>query len=888
MRMLRVVKQRLRSLFVRGRRERELDREITLHLDALTRELMDEGMPKVEAAREARRRFGPLDKTIEECRDERRVNVVEDLVRDARFALRMFRKSPGFTVTALVSLALGIGANTSMFQLFEAVRLRALPVERPEELRIIRMHGGDIGGNYRGRNAQFTNSLWEEIRRQQTSFSSLLAYGDMPLNLSPNGEIRNAEGLRVSGDFFNALGLKAQIGRLFTPEDDRPGCGYEGAVVSHRFWRGELGGDPAVLSRELTLEGHRVPVLGVTPPGFLGVEVGRSFDVALPICSASAHDLASRTYFFLSIMGRLRPEVTEAASRTELAHLAPTVFAATVPLTYQPADQETYRAMKLDIAPGASGQSEFRESLSQPLVYLLAVVALVLLLACANLANMMLARATAREHEFAVRRSMGATSFRLIQQVMIESLLLAIAGAAIGSLIAPTVGRTMVAMLSTARDPIVVPLDPSPQVFLFAAAAATLATLLFGLAPAVRAGRAATRGASEGRGTLAFRRALLGGQVALCMVLLTAARLFTQSFENLHVVSPGFDAEGVLVASVFLDGARYPAEGRAAAVETLFERVKALPGVSSVARSSIIPIGGAQWGRSARAGASEAPRDVYLSAISEGYFGTMRMPLLGGRDFAATDLRQTPLVAIVNETFARTFFNGRNPVGETVRLTGSESQDPPALIVGLTADSRYASLTEPFEPIVYVPDRQRPVTATSVRLLIRSSTDAAALVNTVRRAVLELDPQSNLRFTVLRTQLEESILRERLLAALTGGFGVLGMVLALTGVFGVTAYVVSRRYREFGVRMALGATPGDVLRMVLREIAVVVVAGITAGAVLAAIAGGSMSAFLFGISGRDLTTLAVVAVALGLGGVLSAVIPAVRASRVSPVEVLRV
>jgi putative ABC transport system permease protein len=888
MRQLRVLGQRFRSLFVRERREKELAHEISLHLEALRRELIADGMSEADATREAARQFGPVEKLKEECRDERRVNVIEDLGRDTRFAVRMFRKAPGFTLTALASLALGIGANTAMFQLFDAVRLRSLPVERPEDLRVVRMRGGDVGGTYRGRNAQFTNSLWEGIRGRQTSFASVFAYGDMPLNLSPNGEIRNAEGLRVSGDFFNGLGVKPQLGRLFTPDDDRPGCGWQGAVVSDRFWRSELGGDPSVLSRTLTLDNHRVPIIGVTPKGFLGVEVGKSFDVAVPICTLSPRDLASRTFFFLSIMGRLKPDVSEAAARTDLGNIAATLFADTVPLTYQPADQAVYRAMQLDLAPGASGQSEFRQSLSRPLVYLQAVVALVLLLACANLANMMLARATAREHEFAVRRSMGATSFRLIQQVMVESLLLALAGALVGAMVAPGIGRTMVSMLSTPRDPIVVALDPDPRVFLFAAIAASVTTLLFGLAPAVRAGRAATRGASEGRATLAFRRLLLGGQVALCMVLLTAALLFTQSFQNLQVMRPGFDADSVLVAHVFLDGERYPAASRPAAIETVFERVKALPGVVSVARASVIPIGGSVWGRSARVGGSDAQHNVYMNAVSEGYFDTMRMPMVKGRDFAPSDLPKSAPVVVVNEAFARLFFNGRNPLGETVQLTGSESQSPPALIVGLVKDSKYERLAEPFEPIVFIPDRQREVVDTRIRMVIRASSEPGSLAVTVRGAMLEIDPQLSLRFSVMKTQLEESVLRERLMAALTGAFGALGLVLALTGVFGVTAYVVSRRYREFGVRLAMGATRSDIVWMILREIAGVVVAGIAAGALLAVLAGGSMSAFLFGVSGRDIGTLAVVAVALGLGGLLAGVMPAVRASRVEPVDVLRV
>ncbi len=830
MRFLRIAGHRLRSLFVRGRREAELETEIGLHLAALTRELRAEGMSEAEAAREARRRFGPVEKTKEECRDERRVNLVEDLMRDARFAIRMFRRSPGFTITALASLTLAIGANTAIFQFFEAVRLRPLPVERPEELMNIRIVG-DRSGNFRGRNGEYSYAQWDELRRRQTSFTAVMAYGDTAFNLSPSGEIRAVEGLRVSGNFFHALGVNARVGRVFADADDVPNCGWNGAVISHAFWRREFGGDPNVLSRTLSVDGHTVPVIGVTPPGFFGVEVGRSFDLAVPICTRPNSEIENRTFFFLSVLGRLRPDVTSEVARQQLRSLSTGLFDATVPPSYQPDAQANYRKLVLDPIPGGGGKSEFRDSLSRPLDYLLGMVGLVLLLACANLSNMMLARATSREHEFAVRRSMGATQARLIQQVLVESLILSAAGALVGAFAAPFIGRVLMSMLSTPTDPLIVDFDVNTRVFGFSILLSGAATLLFGLAPALRAARTAARGATEGRATLVFRRLLLGAQVALSMVLVTAALLFARSFRNLQTASPGFDAHGILVAHVFLNDERYPAAARPATVDRLGERVRAIPGVTAIARASIIPMGGSSSGQDARLVGSEVTKNTRMSVVSGGYFQTMKMRVLAGRDFNAADVPESTPVAIVNEAFARDHVGGGEIIGRSVRLVGSAAVSPPTLIVGVVANSKYESLMEVSGPIIYLDDRQRAVGDTRIRMVIRASGDLGAVAGEVRRIVGEMDPLLSLRFTVLATQLEESVLRERLMAALTGAFGGVGMILALTGVFGVTAYVVSRRHREFGVRIAMGATSGTIVRMILKELALVLAAGIAAGGV---------------------------------------------------------
>ena len=884
MRRLRIIAHRFRSLFGRGGQETELATEVDIHLQQLKRELIADGLSDVEAKREARRQFGSPLLAQEQCRDARRVGLVDDLIRDIGFALRLFRKSPRFTLTAVASLVLGIGANASMFQLFEAVRLRALPVQRPEELVSVRIRGEGRSGNFRGRNSQFTYSIWNELQRRQTSFSGVLAYGDTPVNLSPSGELRNVEGLWVSGSFFPTLGVRPQIGRLLSPEDDRPGCGWPGVVISYAFWQREFGGEDAVLSRTLPINGRAVPILGVTPPEFFGVEVGRRFDIAMPICSAAEADLNNRMFWFLTVMGRLKHGVSAETARAELKTLSPPIFEATVP-AYQPPDQARYVKLQLDLEAGANGQSNFRETFELALTFLMCMVGLVLLLACANLANIMLARATAREHEFAVRRSLGASRSRLIRQVLIESLLLATAGATLGALAAPVIGRSVIAMLSTQRDPIYLSLDSNWRVLAFTITAAVSATILFGLAPALRAARADDRGSSATREKLVFRRMLLVGQVSLCMVLLTSALLFSRSFRNLLSFNPGFNAHGILVTNVFLDPVQYKPENRMAAIEGFHQRLSSVPGVSGVARSYVIPISGSGWDRGAFTVTNGPTYAVKLTSISEGYFQVMNAPLLAGRDFNANDRPSSTPVAIVNQTFARTLFGSNNPIGRTFRLSPSE---PPLEIVGLVADSKYRTLAEEATPIAYLAASQEQPPRTTVRFLIRSAGRPENLVSSVKRVLLDSDPKLTMRFVVLQSQLEESVLRERLLATLSSAFGLLGAMLALTGVFGVTAYLVSRRYREFGVRIALGATGSRIVRLILTEIAFIVLAGITLGGLLALGAGKAVAMVLYGIKPHDVLTLMIVTFTIGVGGLAAALIPALRAARVAPMDALRV
>jgi len=886
MRRIRILGHRLRSLFFRSRREDELAREIDLHVNQLVKELMADGMREAEARTEARRQFGPAEVMKEECRDMRRVGLWDDLFRDIRFALRMFRKSPGFTLAAVITLALGIGANTAIFQLFDAVRLRTLPVPRPEELVMIRINGEGRMGNFRGRNSAVTNAIWEEFQRRQRSFAGVIAFGDTLLNLAPSGELRNVEGLWVSGSFFSVLGVRPQLGRLISTGDDHPGCGWPGVVISHAFWQREFGSDPNVLSRTLPIDGQSVPILGVTQPEFFGVELGRRFDVAMPICSAPSADLKNRMHFFLNLMARLKPEVPQRVARAELLTLSRGVFEATVP-PYSPRDQARFTQLQFDLADGAAGQAGFRDG-SEPLTFVLGMVSFVLLLACANLASMMLARATAREHEFAVRASLGASRWRIVRQVLVENLLLAFAGASAGAAAAPAVAGMLMRMLSTSREKYFLPLEFDMRLLAYTFFLGATATLLFGLAPSLRAGRMATRGASASREKFIFRRALLVVQVALCMVLLTAALLFSRSFRNLLSTELGFQPSGVLVVNTFFDSRHYAPESRLPAIEELHRRLSAIPGASLVARGYVIPISGSSWDRGARANLADQPRATNLTSVSDDYFRVMNTPLLTGRTFNSGDRPNTTPVAIVNQAFAKRFFDGKNPVGKMFWLDSVDEKDPPLQIVGLVANAKYDSIAEEFGPIAYFAASQERTPRLTVRYLIRSTASPDSLINPVKQVIAGFDPRLHIRFVVLQTQIEESVSGRRVLAALTSAFGLLGAMIALTGVFGVTAYIVARRYREFGVRLALGATSSGIVRLVLSELATVLLAGVLLGGTFALAAGRIASTLLYGVQPHDAPTFLLVIALLGVGGFTAGLIPALRASRVPPVEALRV
>ena len=822
------------------------------------------------------------------------------MIQDLRFGVRMLLKHKGFTLVAILSLALGIGANTAIFQLLDAVRLRTLPVKAPQELVEVRIADmkGARGGIWREPSVTFP--IWEQIRDRQQAFSGIFAWGTDHANLAPGGEVRPARMLYVSGDFFNTLGVNATRGRVFNSADDQRGCASPGVIVSHQFWQREYGGEANVVGRSLMLADHSFEIVGVTPPNFFGMEVGKSFDLAMPICAASIVRGNTRMFsgimWWLTVNGRLKPgwRLDQATAHTQT--ISADLFQAALPPDYPQPSVNAYLQTKLVALPAGAGISELREKYEQSLWLLLAIAGLVLLIACANLANLLLARASAREREIAVRQALGASRGRLIRQLLVESLLLALIGAALGAALAQALSRTMVAFLSTSADPVFLDLAPDWRVLGFTAGLAVVTCVLFGLTPAIRVTRkkagamikAAGRGMTAGRERFTLRRTLAVAQVALSLVLVTGALLFSRSLGKILTLEIGFRHEDVLTATATFRKLNLPPERIHGFRDELLERVRTIPGVESAAISNVTPLrgwgGGTAWMDSTGA-RQTAPTS--LSRVGPDYFRTLEIPLLAGRDFDTRDRQDTPLVAIVNQAFARKFASGANPVGQRLWIAASPgSPDTPYEIVGLVGDTKYEDLREQFQPIVYYAEAQDD-SGPGAQLLIRSRLPQRETIASVKRVLDEINPAITVSFEGLTPIIESTILRERLMATLSGFFGLLALLLASIGLYGILSYGVASRTTELGIRMALGAQRGDVFWLILREALWLVLIGMAVGLPLIFAVTRLAATLLFDLSPTDPVSL--IAAALLLFGVamLAGYLPSRRATRVDPIVALR-
>ncbi|MGE5645234.1 MAG: ABC transporter permease [Acidobacteriota bacterium] len=828
------------------------------------------------------------------------------ITQDLSYGIRQLRQSPGFTLVAVLSLALGVGANTAIFQLINSIRLKMLPVREPRELASVDFARDSMrSGWFSTRSGRLTYAHWDEIRRRQQAFSEVFAWSAARFNLVTGGEARYAEGLYVSGDFFRVLGVSPILGRTFTPADDTEGCSGTGAVVSHSFWQREFGGDPGVLGRTVSLEGHAFPVIGVTPPAFFGVEVGNRYDVAIPICAdplfAEDHKgrIPVRHAWWLSMMGRLKPGWTLERASAHLRALSPGLMQATLPPVYNPAAAKRYLANKLEVTDGGTGVSGLRREYERPLWLLMATAGLVLLIACANLANLLLARASVREREIAVRLAIGASRWRLVRQLLVESMLLAVAAAVLGTAIAQALSRGLVAFISTSNNRLFVGLGWDWRILGFTAALAMFTCLLFGLMPALRASRLAPsqvmrsggRGTTAGRSRFSLRRMLVSAQVALSLVLLVGALLFVRSLRNLLTAEAGFNAAGVLSVNIDFARANYPKERRTAVYRELHDRLAALPGVLSAAQVWFTPVSGSAWNNDIGpdgATASASGKTSWFNRVGPGYFHTMGTHLLAGREFDNRDTLSAPKVAIVNQEFARKYFGGKNPVGHTFRIDApSGKPEPEFQVVGLVENTKYRELREAFLPIGFVPMEQYDEPGPSATFVLRVHGSPGEMTRAVKAAVAAVSPSMGIEFQSFSAQLEESLLRERLMATLSGAFGLLAGLLATLGLYGVIAYMVARRRGEIGVRMALGADRGRVVRLVLREAALLLGVGIGVGVLLALWAGRAATALLYDLKPWDPVSVAAAVALLTAIALAAAYGPARRAAALDPMTALR-
>ena len=904
MSFLRNVTSGFRSLFHKKQEDRELNEELSGFLEMAAEEKVKQGMSRGDAQRSVRLEQGNFEVTREVVRSATWESFVETCWQDLRYATRQLRASPLFTAAAILSLALGIGANTAIFQLIDAVRLRTLPVKNPQEIAKVAIdHRGSASGHFSTRYPDLTYAVWEQIRKQQQGFSEVFAWGPNVFNIAPGGEVRNVQGLWVSGEFFETLGVTPVMGRLLSPEDDQPGCGSPSVAISYSFWQREYGGERSVLERTLLINRQPFRIIGVAPADFTGVEVGRYFDVAAPLCSeplvnGEYSQWKSRSGWWLSVMGRLKPGWSIERASAQLRAISPGLFEATLPPEFNPSNAKHFLQYKLGAFAADSGLSDLRQSYERPLWLLLGLAGLVLLIASANLANLMLARASTREKEIGIRLALGAGRGRLIRQLLAESLLLALTGAATGAILARNLSQVLIASLSTQHDPLFIELGTDWRMLGFTMGLAVFTCILFGLAPALRTTavtpgvvlKEGARGTTAGRSRFGLRRVLVVSQIALSLTLLIGALLFARSLNNLAGVDAGFRQNGILVADIDFTPLNIAKDARVAFASDLLQRVRAVPGVEAAALASIVPLSGdgiahdILWGETGEP-QGDAPFAAF-NIVSPGYFETLQTKILSGRDFDEHDTAAAPKVAIVNEEFAKQFAKSANPVGMKFRVRRLQSTQLYE-IVGLVRNTKYIDLREDFGPIVYTAKAQYENPSADEQILVRSRSGLVGLTSAIKNTVISISSNMDIAFSSMRQTIEDGLLRDRLMARLSGFFAVLAVLLAVIGLYGVMSYMVAQRRNEIAIRMALGAEPASIIRLVMRESATLLLVGLVIGVALAFGGGQAATAMLFGLKPTDPLTLGTALLSLSLVAALASLLPAKRASRNDPMTALR-
>jgi putative ABC transport system permease protein len=817
---------------------------------------------------------------------------------DVRIALRQLIATPVVTTIAVLSLALGIGANTAIFSLINSLSLRALPVKDPHQLAILTDDAPNATDSW-------TYPIWRHVHQRVDLFESAFAWDAQRINLADGGVAEFADGIWTTAGMFDTLGVAPLAGRTFTEDDDRSGGGADGpvAVISYAFWQRRFGGAADAIGRRLTLERIPFTIVGVMPPDFFGPDVGRRFDVVLPIGMVTTvrpeRSLDHSDWWWLSIMVRLKDGVSVRQATDALRAVQPQIRQATLP-NWAAADLAQYLSDRFTFVAAATGNSPLRARYERPLVTIMVVVVLVLLIACANIANLLLARATARRHEWSIRLALGASRWRLVRLLLTESLLLSALGAGVGFLVARWGSQLLVAQLSTQTNTVFLDLSVDWRVLAFTTGSTVITALLFGVAPAFRAAGIAPmeaikehgRGAWGETGRVSFANALVVGQIALSVILVVAAALFLRTFTKLATLDLGFEASRVLVVTMSAERAPIDRAQRLAVYERARQAVAELPGVQSAALSLVTPVSGNNWGNrlevSGGVALTDSRRSVLRNLVSTGFFDTYGQRLVAGRAFTNGDRDGSPPVAVVNQAFARRFLNGANPIGHTLRRFPVQPDEPSLEIVGVVGDAVYRRLRDPVPPTVYSSATQSAdVPTTEFNLSVRAAGSPALLTRSIADAIAVVNKDLALTFRPLSDQIGASLTQERIVAMLAGFFGALALLLAGLGLYGVTSYAVSRRRAEIGIRMALGADAAGVVRLVLSRVSILVGTGVAIGAAVSLWASQFVATLLYGLEPRDPITLAGSAAVLATVGGLAGWLPAHRASRIDPAEVLR-
>jgi putative ABC transport system permease protein len=875
---------RIWQLFRRNRLENDLDEEIRAHLAMAARDRIDRGEEPEAAEAAARREFGNRTSVKETTRDILGWNTVERVLQDLRYGLRGLHRSPGFTFIAIASLALGIGANTAIFSLMATVMFRLLPVHDPGSLvELLQKYPGEPRGN-----GAWTWKDYEHFSAYNTVFSDIIGTSfDNSLRLqTQKGVPQHAVGEYVTPNYFSDLGVQPAMGRMIGPEDDP--ASQDAAVVSWKCWQTVLSSDPHVIGKRIFVQNQPVTIIGVAPPDFVGPRIEAATDVWLP---------RKRTQGALSLLTRLKPGVTLEQARAEMAVL----YRFTIEERAARSGDPLVRKLKVEVGPAGDGLNTVRDRFGKPLLILMAVVALLLLITCVNLASLLLARGAAREREFAVRVGLGASRTRLFGQVLTESLLLSISGALIGIPFAYFGALSLSDMLGTGRmgERVHLRMQPDPHVLLFSATIAIATGLFFGMAPALSAIRTMPVSAlrqigsiGETRSKRFWGKSLVVMQVALSVLLLSTGALFITHLWNLEHIDLGFRRDHVLLTTLDSSNSGYTHARLASGYQEILARLERIPGVRSVALAGPTPLSGAgASGFVDVTGHQESPADrrwIEISYISPNYFHTIGSPILAGRDFNSQD-QSRPRVVIINESFARHYFGHANPIGKQITLFHVTLDPLPKTyeVIGVTADAHYGDIREPKRSGVYLPAFHDGVVSGD-SFVVRTNIDPEDVTGDVRAALRDVLPNVPvLLITTLNAQIGASIVPERLIAVLSGSFAALGAVLAVIGIYGLLAYAVARRTNEIGIRIALGATTGNVRRMVLRDTLGIVVAGLVLGIPLAI-----LGRFFAAKLARDLAVPTTEPIVLGvliivLGALLASYVPARRAAHVDPIQALR-
>ncbi len=903
----------IRVNLFRARMESEMDAEMRFHLEARTQDLKRSGMPQSEAMRRARIEFGGMDNAKEECRQAKGVGLADGLIQDLRFGWRMLRKSPGFTAIAVLTLTLGIGANTAIFSILHAVMLTSLPIHDPGGLMVVQwlsnetQNGGTssygdclrfpTSGAGRKRGCSLSYRMFKEIRNQKGIFSGAAAFaGPTNVVVGGVGQASVAEAGIVSGDYFQVLGVNPALGRVLTAADE---SGAEPVVVlNYRYWQRKFNGSEEAIGRTIRLNNLPFRVIGVADAGFTRLTPGKAQDMWIPLTTAPqignvrARDLDDPSNWWLVVVARLKDGIGAGQAQAATSLLfRNSVIHGEKPLLKENDDPQ------IALLPAQQALVGIRSRLATPLYILTVAVAMVLLISCANVAGLLLARARGREREIAVRAALGGSRRRITRQLLTESVMLSLAGGALGILLAYWGANWLAVFVSSnSHSPLVLNVTMNAKVLAFTGLTAMLTGVLFGLAPALRSSgiqaslalkdSATTRATTKHRGSrrLSAGSMLVIGQVALSVVVLIGAGLLVRTLTNLKGINPGFETKNLLHFSISPTLAGYSEEKLPGLYDELQRRLEAQPGVTSVSYANGILLDGSLWSSEVQIqGTPEnAQVETNMLAVGPEYFATMHIPIVSGRTLSANDIRPKPVVALVNETFVRRYLDGRNPVGLQLK-GGSDENRLDGEIIGVVGDTKYEGLRESVEPTTYV-----PMSGGRVFFEVRTATQPATLIPAVRQLVGEVN--QDLPVTDLRTQTEtvdRLLFNERLVAQLSTLFGALAVILACLGLFGLLSYEVARRTPEIGIRTALGAPRGRVLAMILRQGLLLAACGAGAGAFAAVWATRYLKTLLFGVPATDVATFAGVAGLLVAVALLASWVPARRATRVDPMVALR-